>query len=70
MKKRFGIDIDGTVTCRPDDLHPYLNKAFQLNLPYEDVTQYELYPFVNISREDLHIGISQMNQYLYRISSC
>ncbi len=52
MKKRFGIDIDGTVT-RPDTFIPFLNEAFQLNLAYEDVTQYDFYPYVNISREDL-----------------
>ncbi len=52
MKKRFGIDIDGTVT-RPDTFIPFLNEAFQLNLTYEDVTQYDFYPYVNISREDL-----------------
>ena len=52
MKKRFGIDIDGTVT-RPDTFIPFLNEAFQLNLTYEDITQYDFYPYVNISREDL-----------------
>lgn len=50
MRKRFGIDIDGTVT-RPDSMIPFLNEAFQLNLTYEDITEYDLNPFVNISRE-------------------
>jgi uncharacterized protein len=49
--KRFGIDIDGTVTC-PSSLIPFLNKAFQLNLTLADVKQYELTPLVNISEED------------------
>lgn len=52
MKKRFGIDIDGTVT-RPDTFIPFLNEAFQLNLAYEDVTQYDFYPYVNVTREEL-----------------
>ncbi|MED3759051.1 MULTISPECIES: hypothetical protein [Peribacillus] len=51
MKKRFGIDIDGTVT-RPDSMVPFLNKAFQLNLAYEDITEYDLLPFVNVPKED------------------
>ncbi|MFD9627838.1 5' nucleotidase, NT5C type [Peribacillus muralis] len=51
MKKRFGIDIDGTVT-RPDSMVPFLNKAFQLNLAYEDITEYDLFPFVNVPKED------------------
>ncbi|RFU61875.1 hypothetical protein [Bacillus sp. V59.32b] len=50
MKKRFGIDIDGTVT-RPDSMIPFLNKAFQLNLADEDITEYDLNPFINISHE-------------------
>ncbi|MFJ7679323.1 hypothetical protein ACQKL6_15975 [Peribacillus sp. NPDC097197] len=51
MKKRFGIDIDGTIT-RPDTLVPYLNKAFQLNLAYEDINEYDLFPYVNVPKED------------------
>ncbi|KHF31202.1 hypothetical protein LR68_00151 [Anoxybacillus sp. BCO1] len=31
IKRRFGIDIDGTVTC-PSTFIPYLNKSFQKNL--------------------------------------
>jgi uncharacterized protein len=50
MKKRFGIDIDGTVT-RPDTMIPFLNKAFQLDLAYEDITEYDLNPFINISKK-------------------
>ncbi|MCM3765301.1 5' nucleotidase, NT5C type [Neobacillus niacini] len=47
MKKRFGIDIDGTVTC-PTSMLPFINKAFNLKLAYEDVTEYDLTPFVNV----------------------
>ncbi|MBM7693318.1 putative HAD superfamily protein [Peribacillus deserti] len=50
MRKRFGIDIDGTITS-PDALLPYINKAFQLELTLQDITQYDLNPFVNIPRE-------------------
>ncbi|MFJ5715388.1 hypothetical protein [Neobacillus sp. NPDC093127] len=50
MRKRFGIDIDGTVTC-PKSILPYINKAFDMNIAYEDVDQYELTPFVNVSEE-------------------
>lgn len=31
---------------------PFLNKAFQLNLAYEDITEYDLLPFVNVPKED------------------
>lgn len=51
MRKRFGIDIDGTVTC-PTSILPYINKAFGLNIIYEEVNQYELTPFVNVSEKE------------------
>lgn len=47
MKKRFGIDIDGTVTC-PTSLIPFINKAFNMNITYEEIDQYDLTPFVNV----------------------
>jgi uncharacterized HAD superfamily protein len=47
---RFGIDIDGTVTS-PTSIIPYINKAFGMNIFYEDINQYELTPFVNVSAE-------------------
>ena len=43
MKKRFGIDIDGTVTC-PKTFIPYLNKSFNLKLTLEDINEYDLLP--------------------------
>ncbi|MGD6841320.1 hypothetical protein ACQCVH_02265 [Bacillus infantis] len=49
--KRFGIDIDGTVTC-PSSIIPYLNEAFQLNLTLEDVKEYDLNPLVDIDEEE------------------
>lgn len=51
MKKRFGIDIDGTVTC-PTSLIPYINKAFNLNITLNDVKQYDLNHLVDISEEE------------------
>lgn len=51
MKKRFGIDIDGTVTS-PSSLLPFINKAFGLNITLEDVKQYDLNPIVNVTKEE------------------
>ncbi|WP_251555046.1 5' nucleotidase, NT5C type [Neobacillus muris] len=50
MKKRFGIDIDGTVTC-PASMIPFINQAFELNLTYEEVNEYDLTPFVNVPED-------------------
>ena len=40
-KYRFGIDIDGTVTC-PTSLLPHINKAFSCNLVLDDIKEYDL----------------------------
>ncbi|MDG5470825.1 hypothetical protein P6709_03625 [Jeotgalibacillus sp. ET6] len=41
MTKRFGIDIDGTVTC-PTSLIPHINEAFDKSLSLDDLTEYDL----------------------------
>lgn len=51
MKKRFGIDIDGTVTS-PSAMIPFINKAFGLNITLNDVKQYDLNPVVNVSEQE------------------
>lgn len=51
MKKRFGIDIDGTVTC-PSSMVPFLNRDFQLNITLQDIKQYDLLPLVTVSRKE------------------
>src|ERR1700730_18544193 len=51
MKKRFGIDIDGTVTS-PASILPFINKDFGMNLTLTDVTEYDLNPFVNVSEAE------------------
>lgn len=53
MQKRFGIDIDGTVTC-PTSLVPHINKAFQLDITLDDLTVYELTECLNIPKETFY----------------
>lgn len=50
MRKRFGIDIDGTVTC-PSALVPFINEGFGLNLTLADVKEYDLNKVVNVPQE-------------------
>ncbi len=47
MKKRIGIDIDGTVTC-PSSLIPHINKEFSTALTLEDIKEYDLTKALNI----------------------
>jgi uncharacterized protein len=51
MKKRLGIDIDGTVTS-PSAMIPFINKAFGMNITLNDVKQYDLNPVVNVSEQE------------------
>lgn len=67
MRKRFGIDIDGTVTC-PTSIIPYINKAFGMNIMYEDVNQYELTPFVNVSEEEFAKWFLENEPIIYKES--
>ncbi|MED3624790.1 5' nucleotidase, NT5C type [Neobacillus thermocopriae] len=64
MKKRFGIDIDGTVTC-PTSLLPFINQAFNINLAYEDIIEYDLTPFVNVPKEEFAKWFAQNEPIIY-----
>ncbi|WP_096188389.1 hypothetical protein [Evansella halocellulosilytica] len=63
-KKRFGIDIDGTVTA-PSTFIPYLNEHFKKNLTIDDITEYELSSALGISKEefDKWMKIHESNIY-------
>jgi uncharacterized protein len=67
LKKRFGIDIDGTVTS-PSALIPFLNKAFQLNLTLADIKQYELTPLVKIPEEEFSSWFQENEPEMYEKS--
>lgn len=67
MKKRFGIDIDGTVTC-PTSMIPYLNKAFNLHITLDDIKQYDLTPLVDISKHEFAQWFKENEPLIYRES--
>ncbi|WP_442594965.1 hypothetical protein [Neobacillus sp. D3-1R] len=67
MRKRFGIDIDGTVTC-PSSLIPFLNEAFQLNITLEDIKEYDLSPLVNVTKEELAQWFTDNEPVMYEKS--
>lgn len=53
MQRRFGIDIDGTVTC-PTSLVPFINESFNLNITLDDLTEYELTRCLDIPEGTLY----------------
>lgn len=67
MKKRFGIDIDGTVTC-PTALVPYINKAFGMNITLEDIKQYDLTSVVNVSEKEFSHWFMENEAVIYEES--
>ncbi|RDI43977.1 hypothetical protein [Falsibacillus pallidus] len=64
MTKRFGIDIDGTVTS-PETLIPYINKQFDLQLTLSDITKYELTEVLDISAETFSDWFSRAEPAIY-----
>jgi uncharacterized protein len=64
MKKRFGIDIDGTVTC-PTTFVPYLNEAFNLNITLDDIKQYDFMPLVTVSEKEFAAWFERMEPVIY-----
>lgn len=67
MKKRFGIDIDGTVTTA-DAILPFINKDFQLQLTLEDITEYDLTPFVNVDEQEFSNWYLKNESLIYQQS--
>ncbi|MGE6752040.1 hypothetical protein ACQKFO_01270 [Rossellomorea sp. NPDC071047] len=65
--KRFGIDIDGTVTS-PESLLPHINDYFKLNLTLQDITQYELTEVLNISPQTFGKWFKEAEPTIYKES--
>lgn len=64
---RFGIDIDGTVTC-PTSLLPHMNKAFSCNLVLDDIKEYDLTKAFPISHEEFSTWFRQAESEIYASS--
>ncbi|MEE1132592.1 MAG: hypothetical protein UHX00_13305 [Caryophanon sp.] len=66
-KTRFGIDIDGTVTC-PSTLIPHINKQYNVNLTLDDITEYDFTCALNIDKEAFNTWFKQYEPDMYRAS--
>ncbi|MDM5351720.1 hypothetical protein QUF65_12570 [Lysinibacillus sphaericus] len=70
MKKpRFGIDIDGTVTC-PSTLIPHINKQYNVNITLDDVCEYDfLSAFPHpVDRSAFNTWFKENEPYMYEVS--
>ena len=66
-QKRFGIDIDGTVTC-PASLVPFLNQSFSLNITLQDIKQYDLSAALNIPADKMRDWFDETEPAIYAAS--
>ncbi|MBU9722462.1 MULTISPECIES: 5' nucleotidase, NT5C type [Bacillaceae] len=64
-KKRFGIDIDGTVTD-PATFIPYINDHFSKTLTLEDITEYDLSALLDIPKDEFWKWMQQHEPNIYK----
>lgn len=64
---RFGIDIDGTVTC-PTSLLPHINKAFSCNLVLDDIKEYDLTKAFPVESDVFYKWFKQAEPEIYASS--
>lgn len=65
MRKRFGIDIDGTVTC-PTTFLPFINKSFNLQLTIHDMKEYDLIPLIGITEDEFWKWMDETEPLIYK----
>lgn len=66
-KPRFGIDIDGTVTC-PTSLLPHINEQFGCNLCLDDIKEYDLTKAFPISEKEFYDWYMTAESVIYATS--
>ena len=69
LKPRFGIDIDGTVTC-PATLIPHINKQYNVNLTLDDITEYDFlsgFPYP-VDRNEFNQWFKANEPTMYEVS--
>ncbi|CAG9619327.1 5' nucleotidase, NT5C type [Sutcliffiella rhizosphaerae] len=65
MKKRFGIDIDGTLTC-PTTFVPFINETLNRNITLDDMKQYDLTPLMGLTEEEFWKWMDEMEPVIYK----
>lgn len=64
---RFGIDIDGTVTC-PTSLLPHINAHFGVNLRLDDIQEYDLTKAFQVDPNTFYTWYRSAEDQIYRTS--
>ncbi|WP_059102558.1 5' nucleotidase, NT5C type [Shouchella shacheensis] len=64
MKKRLGLDIDGTITD-PATFIPYLNQHFNQHLTFNDLLEYDLTTVLKISEMEFSKWMDEHEPTIY-----
>lgn len=64
---RFGIDIDGTVTC-PTSLLPHINKAYGIDLVLDDIKEYDLTKAFAVDEQQFYNWYKTVEDHIYDTS--
>jgi len=64
---RFGIDIDGTLTC-PTSLLPHINKQYKINLTLDDIKEYDLTKAFKIDKQQFFDWYKTVESHIYEVS--
>ncbi len=63
--KRFGIDIDGTLTC-PSTFVPFINESFNMNITLDDMKEYDLLPLLGITEKEFWEWMDEKEPIIYK----
>ncbi len=66
-KRRFGIDIDGTIT-KPDTILPYINRDFKTKLKLEDITEYNISKLIDVDEQTMYQWFRSNESDIYKHS--
>lgn len=64
---RFGIDIDGTLTC-PTSLLPHINKQYELELVLDDIKEYDLTKAFPVDEKEFYTWYKTVESHIYQTS--
>ena len=64
---RFGIDIDGTVTC-PTSLLPHINNEYKVNLVLDDIKEYDLTKAFSVDEQQFYNWYKTVEDHIYDTS--
>ncbi|MFC4320796.1 hypothetical protein [Litchfieldia salsa] len=67
MAKKFGIDIDGTLTS-PSTFVPYINESFNMNITIDDMKEYNLLPLLGINEKQFWEWMDKKEPIIYKDS--